>query len=425
MPTLSWLFALSLVLMALASAAATVWVLKVRRIRSKALPTDWDIAARAVFNTDERRVYRQLRDALPHHIVLAKLPLLRFSQAEDPQRMKYWYRVLGHLNVTFAICGANGRLLAALDLDNGRTPSRRTVTIKQSVLAACRVRYLRIPADHLPSIAELQLLVPQAGGTVRAPQARASRSMTAARVPARPAQAASPARPSARPAPFSASTFSPSTFRNPPSRDSTFSASTFGASTFKAASFDDSSFDESPFAESSHSLDRPRPAPLRPSSNPPMPSRTQPGTGGQQPNSVRPAAPRRAPAPRPTHTPLWQDSNFFQDSFFGTDDRPDLSAPSDFGAFDGDDFGQPFAAPLPPSARRIDQSGRLSGGQGTHGSPSSTSRDAASTRRPMRGRPRVPGEYTLSDSDIVGVVVDTHDVHRPAARRLLGNRDFD
>ena len=248
MQTLSWLFALSLILMAIASAASTVWVLRARRVRSKALPTEWDIAARAVFNNDERRVYRQLRDALPHHIVLAKLPLLRFSQAEDPQRMKYWYRVLGQLNVTFAICGANGRLLAALDLDNGRSPSHRTLKIKQSVLAACRVRYLRLPSDHLPSIAELQLLVPQMGRSVRAPQ----RQPAPARVspPARaPAMATREAPAFTRHAPYDAADFTPSTFRNPTRQDSTFGASSFGASTMKPASLHDSSFGDSSFEE--------------------------------------------------------------------------------------------------------------------------------------------------------------------------------
>jgi hypothetical protein len=62
-------------------------------------------------------------------------------------------------------------VLAAIDLDNERSPSRRVQQIKQSVLGACRVRYLRCPADHLPSIPELQLLVPQAGTQPRGPHA--------------------------------------------------------------------------------------------------------------------------------------------------------------------------------------------------------------------------------------------------------------
>ena len=128
-----------------------------------------------MFSTDERRVYRQLREALPHHIVLSKLPLVRFCQPSDPNEVRYWYDLLGAIHVTFAICSANGRVLAAIDLDTDRGNSRRVLQIKQSVLGACRVRYLRCPVDNLPSIAELQLLVPQGASASRGPQPAPSR----------------------------------------------------------------------------------------------------------------------------------------------------------------------------------------------------------------------------------------------------------
>ncbi len=166
--TLPWILAsLSLALLA---GAAGLWIWRRRQQQPKPLPTEWTLTARPVFSTDERRVYRQLREALPHHIVLSKLPLVRFCQPADPNEVRFWYELLGGINVTFAICSANGRVLAAIDLENDRGNSRRTLQIKQSVLAACRVRYLRCPVDHLPSIPELQLLVPHSGATAHGPQ---------------------------------------------------------------------------------------------------------------------------------------------------------------------------------------------------------------------------------------------------------------
>jgi hypothetical protein len=146
--------------------------------QAKPLPNEWALAPRPVFSTDERRVYRQLREALPHHIVLSKLPLVRFCQPTDPNEVRYWYELLGSIHITFAICSANGRVLAAVDLDTDRGNSRRVMQIKQSVLGACRVRYLRCPVDNLPSIAELQLLVPQAAAASRGPQPAPSRPNT-------------------------------------------------------------------------------------------------------------------------------------------------------------------------------------------------------------------------------------------------------
>ena len=172
---LSWFIATAA--LAVLATLAVLWLLQALRRPPgpPPLPVEWDLLPRPVFTADERRVYRQLRDALPHHIVLAKLPLVRFCQPADPKSVRYWFDLLGANHVTFAVCSANGRVLAAIDLsyDRGGPPGRAT-RIKQAVLAACRVRYLRCPVDHLPSIPELQLLVPQSTAAARGPQPASS-----------------------------------------------------------------------------------------------------------------------------------------------------------------------------------------------------------------------------------------------------------
>ena len=57
--------------LALLLGAAVLWLVPQRKSKSRPLPTEWTLTSRPVFNSDERRVYRQLREALPHHIVLA------------------------------------------------------------------------------------------------------------------------------------------------------------------------------------------------------------------------------------------------------------------------------------------------------------------------------------------------------------------
>ena len=168
MQTLPWIVAL--VALALLALVICLWAFRRQPKKPLALPTEWALTARPVFSTDERRVYRLLREALPHHIVLSKLPLVRFCQPTDPTEVRYWFDLLGTSHVTFAVCSANGRVLAAIDLDTDRGNSRRLMQIKQSVLSACRVRYLRCPVDQLPSVAELQLLVPSSGTAARGPQ---------------------------------------------------------------------------------------------------------------------------------------------------------------------------------------------------------------------------------------------------------------
>lgn len=165
--TLAWIVALAASTLLLALLGWWAW--RGRTKKPEPLPAEWNLSARPVFSTDERRAYRHLREALPHHIVLAKLPLVRFSQPNDPQQVRYWYELLGAIHVTFAICSANGRVLVAIDLDDERATSRRAQQIKENVLAACQVRYRRFQIDRMPSVPELQLLVPQSVAAARAP----------------------------------------------------------------------------------------------------------------------------------------------------------------------------------------------------------------------------------------------------------------
>jgi hypothetical protein len=140
--------------------ALGLWWWRRQYPKKQALPDEWELNPRPVFNSDERRVYRHLRDALPQHIVLSKLPLVRFSQAADPKQVRYWYELLGGSSVAFAVCSTNGRVLLAIDLEGEGMTSRRSMQIKHAALAACKVRYLRCSADRLPSVPELRSLVP-------------------------------------------------------------------------------------------------------------------------------------------------------------------------------------------------------------------------------------------------------------------------
>lgn len=161
-----WIAALAVCVLGLA--ISLVWALRRPAHAGKGLPAEWSLTARPVFSADERRVFRLLREALPHHVVLSKLPLVRFCQPTEAKEVRYWFELLGSAHVTFAICSPNGRVLAAIDLEGDRGVTPRGLQIKQAVLSACRVRYLRSAMDHLPSIAELQLLVPQ-GNNSRGP----------------------------------------------------------------------------------------------------------------------------------------------------------------------------------------------------------------------------------------------------------------
>jgi Protein of unknown function (DUF2726) len=126
------------------------------------LPQRWDLTPRPVFSHYERRLFKHLRQALPHHVVLAKVPLVRLCQPSDPGRVRFWFELLGSAHVGFLVCSPAGRVLAALDLDDGRPTAARAQQIKERVLRACHLPYLRCLPGHWPSHSELQRMVPAA-----------------------------------------------------------------------------------------------------------------------------------------------------------------------------------------------------------------------------------------------------------------------
>ncbi|WP_293998152.1 DUF2726 domain-containing protein [Sphaerotilus sp.] len=165
MPTQVWILALAAI-----AGIVGLAVLVLRRsstassAKAVELPTEWPLTQRPIFSPEERALYRQLRTALPHHTILAKLPLVRFCQPEDREELRYWFNLLGPIHVSFVVCAENGRVLAAVDIERpNRPPAKRVSAIKLAVLEACRIRYVRCRSDQLPTAAELQLLVPAQG----------------------------------------------------------------------------------------------------------------------------------------------------------------------------------------------------------------------------------------------------------------------
>lgn len=166
MPSSAILWIAALLAAALAVPLILFLVLRVPQRRPEAddLPLHWPLVARPVFSSAERRLYRQLTEALPRHVILAKLPLVRLCQPSEPEpeKVRYWFRMLGGIHVSFAICDPHGRVLAAVDLLGDRArPNARHQRIKAAVLHACKVRYLTCTQEALPAQPALRALVPQ------------------------------------------------------------------------------------------------------------------------------------------------------------------------------------------------------------------------------------------------------------------------
>ena len=164
MPVTAIVWIAALFAVALAVPMALFFVLRVPpQHRVDDLPAQWPLQPRPVFNPAERRLYQLLREALPNHVVLAKLPLVRVCQPSnvEPEQVRYWFRLLGAIHINFALCDPLGRVLAAVDLVPSRgAPTARAQRIKSAVLQACGVRYMTCAAESLPTLAQIRALMP-------------------------------------------------------------------------------------------------------------------------------------------------------------------------------------------------------------------------------------------------------------------------
>lgn len=114
-------------------------------------PARWNLNARPLFNVHERALYRELRAALPNHVVLAKVSLLRFCQSADASDARAWYERLQALHVSLAVCTTNGVVISAIDIEQAPGKAiKRSQKLKEAVLEACRVRYVRCMPGQWP-----------------------------------------------------------------------------------------------------------------------------------------------------------------------------------------------------------------------------------------------------------------------------------
>lgn len=122
-----------------------------RPANQRAWPRRWRLNPRPLFSTDERLLFKELRSALPNHVVLAKLNLLRFCQAADQFEARLWYDRLQTIHVSFVVCTPSGSVVSAIDIESpGKGTSARSQRMKEAVLEACRIRYVRCRPGQWP-----------------------------------------------------------------------------------------------------------------------------------------------------------------------------------------------------------------------------------------------------------------------------------
>lgn len=126
--------------------------------RRRRIPLRWPLDARALANTEERKVWRWLSEAFSDHHVMLKTPVTRFTlpRSKNKEHGTHWYQLLSGVYCTLTVCAADGRVLGCVDVPGSKPVSRRNRKLKQTLLPQCGMAYWEIDSSKLPTRAEIR-----------------------------------------------------------------------------------------------------------------------------------------------------------------------------------------------------------------------------------------------------------------------------
>jgi hypothetical protein len=133
------------------------WLRSAARMRRR-IPQRWPLNARALANTEERKVWRWLSEAFSDHHVMLKMPVTRFTlpRSKNKEHGTHWYQLLSGVYCTLTVCAADGRVLGCVDVPGSKPVSRRNRKLKQTLLPQCGMAYWVVESSKLPTRAEIR-----------------------------------------------------------------------------------------------------------------------------------------------------------------------------------------------------------------------------------------------------------------------------
>ncbi|MES2413300.1 MAG: DUF2726 domain-containing protein [Pseudomonadota bacterium] len=145
---------LGLLVGAVAGIGLYAWWLQKKSAESLRLPDKWPLASRVLVTNEEYEVLKWLRTAFNDHMVMIKLPVLRFTMPTNPEQNgggKRWQELLGGVYCTFTICTGNGNVVGCVDVPGKRGLSKSNREVKESLLSDCRIPYTVVRSAALPT----------------------------------------------------------------------------------------------------------------------------------------------------------------------------------------------------------------------------------------------------------------------------------
>ena len=154
MNTLTLLMAaVGLVLGAALGVGAYAWWLRNQANARMRMPSKWPLSARVLMTNEEYEVFKWLRTTFHDHLLMVKLPVLRFTVPISKDKNgggARWQELLGGVYCTFTVCTDNGNVVGCVDVPGKRGLNKTNRELKESLLSDCRIAYTAVRSVKLP-----------------------------------------------------------------------------------------------------------------------------------------------------------------------------------------------------------------------------------------------------------------------------------
>lgn len=134
------------------------------------LPDHWPLRGRKIVSGNEQEVWDWLRNCFPDHVVMVKVPILRFTMLQDTYNANIsanamadarveserWLELLSGIYTTFTISTAQGKVVGCVDVSGKPAFTKGSHELKETLLLDCGIAYVVVSPLKLPTVASMR-----------------------------------------------------------------------------------------------------------------------------------------------------------------------------------------------------------------------------------------------------------------------------
>ena len=156
----TWLVTgLGLLVGLLLGGGALAWWMHKKSLIEVPIPAKWPLAARGIITNEEYEVLNWLRGTFDDHLVMVKIPVLRFTIPINREKRgggEQWQKLLNGVYCTFTVCTHSGTVVGCVDVPGKRGLPKGNRDLKESLLSDCSIAYTVVRHTHLPKVSAMR-----------------------------------------------------------------------------------------------------------------------------------------------------------------------------------------------------------------------------------------------------------------------------